>query len=46
MASNRRKLLKTTEPHTILRLPTSIRFSPGAKAIVVLFEKKAPTKQY
>jgi type I restriction enzyme M protein len=36
----RRKLLETTDLHTILRLPTGIFYKPGVKANVVFFDKK------
>jgi type I restriction enzyme M protein len=36
----RRKLLETTDLHTILRLPTGIFYAQGVKANVVFFEKK------
>lgn len=46
----RRKLLETTDLHTILRLPTGIFYKPGVKANVVFFDKrpaspKAQTKE-
>jgi type I restriction enzyme M protein len=37
----RRKLLQTTDLHTILRLPTGIFYAGGVKANVLFFEKKA-----
>jgi len=36
----RRKLLQTTDLHTILRLPTGIFYKPGVKANVIFFDKK------
>ncbi len=36
----RKKLLQTTNFHTILRLPTGIFYKPGVKANVIFFEKK------
>lgn len=36
----RKKLLETTELHTILRLPTGIFYKPGVKANVLFFDKK------
>ena len=36
----REKLLKTTDLHTILRLPTGIFYKPGVKANVIFFDKK------
>lgn len=41
----RRKLLETTELHTILRLPTGIFYKPGVKANVVFFEKKPASSE-
>ena len=43
----RRKLLETTELHTILRLPTGIFYKPGVKANVIFFDKRptSPEKQ-
>ena len=35
----RRKLLETTDLHTILRLPTGIFYKPGVKANVIFFDK-------
>lgn len=37
----REKLLKTTNLHTILRLPTGIFYKPGVKANVLFFDNKA-----
>lgn len=36
----RKKLLDTTELHTILRLPTGIFYKPGVKANVIFFDNK------
>ena len=36
----RKKLLETTNLHTILRLPTGIFYKPGVKANVLFFEKR------
>ena len=36
----REKLLKTTDLHTILRLPTGIFYKPGVKANVIFFDKR------
>ena len=36
----REKLLKTTDLHTILRLPTGIFYKQGVKANVIFFDKK------
>ena len=36
----RSKLLRTTDFHTILRLPTGIFYKPGVKANVIFFDKK------
>lgn len=36
----RRKLLETTDLHTILRLPTGIFYKPGVKANVLFFDKR------
>ena len=43
----RRKLLETTDLHTILRLPTGIFYKPGVKANVIFFDKRpaAPQRQ-
>jgi len=40
----RRTLLQVSEVHTILRLPTGIWYSPGIKANVIFFDKKAVSK--
>lgn len=36
----RKKLLETTDLHTILRLPTGIFYRPGVKANVIFFDKR------
>jgi len=43
----RKKLLETTDLHTILRLPTGIFYAQGVKANVIFFDNKAaaPTHQ-
>jgi type I restriction enzyme M protein len=41
----RRRLLETFNFHTLLRLPTGIWYSPGVKANVLFFDKKAPAKE-
>ena len=40
----RRKLLETTELHTILRLPTGIFYANGVKANVLFFDNHAASK--
>lgn len=40
----RKELLKTTELHTILRLPTGIFYAQGVKANVLFFDNKAASK--
>ncbi|AEH60600.1 N-6 DNA methylase [Methanosalsum zhilinae DSM 4017] len=40
----RKKLLETTDLHTILRLPTGIFYAHGVKANVVFFESKPASK--
>jgi type I restriction enzyme M protein len=40
----RKKLLETTEVHTILRLPTGIFYANGVKANVVFFDNKPSRK--
>src|SRR5580704_1143958 len=40
----RRKLLKTTELHTILRLPTGIFYANGVKANVIFFDNREANK--
>lgn len=42
----RRKLLQTTDLHTILRLPTGIFYKPGVKANVIFFDKTARWERY
>ncbi|NVJ46471.1 MAG: SAM-dependent DNA methyltransferase [Cytophagia bacterium] len=41
----RKELLKTTELHTILRLPTGIFYAHGVKANVLFFENKPAAKE-
>lgn len=41
----RRALLTKCNVHTLLRLPTGIWYSPGVKANVLFFDKKAPSKK-
>ena len=41
----RKKLLETTDLHTILRLPTGIFYANGVKANVVFFDAKAASKE-
>ncbi len=43
----RKKLLDTTDLHTILRLPTGIFYKPGVKANVIFFDKRpaSPERQ-
>ncbi len=36
----RKKLLQTTDLHTILRLPTGIFYKPGVKANVIFFDRR------
>lgn len=40
----RRQLMKTTELHTILRLPTGIFYAQGVKANVLFFDNKPASK--
>jgi type I restriction enzyme M protein len=40
----RKKLLETTDLHTILRLPTGIFYAQGVKANVVFFDNKPASK--
>jgi type I restriction enzyme M protein len=40
----RKKLLETTDVHTILRLPTGIFYAQGVKANVVFFDNKPASK--
>ncbi|WP_299989383.1 class I SAM-dependent DNA methyltransferase [uncultured Pontibacter sp.] len=42
--SVRKKLLETTDIHTILRLPTGIFYAQGVKANVVFFDNKPSSK--
>ncbi|MCU0471444.1 MAG: type I restriction-modification system subunit M [Arcicella sp.] len=41
----RKKLLETTDLHTILRLPTGIFYAHGVKANVVFFDNKPASKE-
>ncbi|MGL4943781.1 MAG: N-6 DNA methylase [Thermoguttaceae bacterium] len=43
----RKKLLETTNLHTVLRLPTGIFYKPGVKANVIFFDKRpaSPKRQ-
>ena len=41
----RKKLLETTDVHTILRLPTGIFYAQGVKANIIFFENKPAAKQ-
>lgn len=41
----RKQLMKTTELHTILRLPTGIFYAPGVKANVLFFKNKPASKE-
>lgn len=41
----RRKLLETTNLHTILRLPTGIFYKPGVKANVIFFDKRPASSE-
>lgn len=41
----RRKLLETTDLHTILRLPTGIFYAQGVKANVIFFDNKPASKE-
>ena len=41
----RKKLLETTDLHTILRLPTGIFYKPGVKANVIFFDKRPASEQ-
>lgn len=43
--SVRKKLLETTNVHTILRLPTGIFYAQGVKANVVFFDNKPSSKE-
>jgi type I restriction enzyme M protein len=42
----RKKLLETTDLHTILRLPTGIFYAQGVKANVLFFENKRASPTY
>lgn len=41
----RKKLLETTDLHTILRLPTGIFYKPGVKANVIFFDKRPASSE-
>ena len=41
----RKKLLQTTELHTILRLPTGIFYKPGVKANVLFFDNNPASRE-
>ena len=41
----RKELMKTTELHTILRLPTGIFYKQGVKANVLFFDNKSASKE-
>lgn len=41
----RKRLLEQFDFHTLLRLPTGIWYSPGVKANVLFFDKKAASKE-
>ncbi|MDP2211859.1 MAG: class I SAM-dependent DNA methyltransferase [Candidatus Aquicultor sp.] len=41
----RKKLLETTELHTILRLPTGVFYANGVKANVLFFDNRAASKE-
>lgn len=41
----RKKLLQTTELHTVLRLPTGIFYKPGVKANVIFFDKRPASSE-
>ena len=41
----RKKLIETTDLHTILRLPTGIFYKPGVKANVLFFDKRPASAQ-
>jgi type I restriction enzyme M protein len=41
----RKKLLESTDLHTILRLPTGIFYKPGVKANVLFFDNKPAAKE-
>jgi len=42
----RKKLLETTDLHTILRLPTGIFYAQGVKANVIFFDGKPASKEH
>ena len=42
----RKKLLETTDLHTILRLPTGIFYAQGVKANVIFFDNKPASKEH
>lgn len=42
----RKNLLKKTNLHTILRLPTGIFYKPGVKANVIFFDNKEPSDKW
>lgn len=42
----RKKLLETTELHTILRLPTGIFYAQGVKANVLFFDNRPASKEH
>jgi type I restriction enzyme M protein len=42
----RKKLLETTDLHTILRLPTGIFYAQGVKANVIFFDAKPAAKEH
>lgn len=44
--SVRKKLLETTDLHTILRLPTGIFYAQGVKANVIFFENRAASPKH
>lgn len=41
----RRKLIETTDLHTILRLPTGIFYAQGVKANVIFFDNRAASRE-
>ena len=41
----RKKLLETTDLHTILRLPTGVFYKQGVKANVLFFDKRAASEK-
>lgn len=42
----RRRLLKTFDFHTLLRLPTGIFYKQGVKANVLFFDRRPPSEEY